>query len=213
MRLVVPKQTLRWILRWTQRALFAAAVAILAYCGFVLLDAWAFQKRERAQLERLLHDRRETNDGARQAAFSASSKNPPPAVTGGLIGRIEIPRLGLSAMIVEGATKTILQRAAGHISGTALPGQPGNVCIAGHRDTFFRPLRNIRRNDIITLTTLLGKYRYRVVSTNVVGPYDVAVLDPSSKELLTLVTCYPFYFVGSAPGRFVVRAEKVANAS
>jgi sortase A len=79
----------------------------------------------------------------------------------------------------------------------------------GHRDTFFRPLRNIQRNDIITLTTLGGEYRYRVVSTKVVGPYDIAVLDSDENEILTLVTCYPFYFVGSAPDRFVVRAERV----
>jgi sortase A len=86
---------------------------------------------------------------------------------------------------------------------------PGNVGIAGHRDTFFRPLRNIQRNDIITLTTLHGEYRYRVVSTKVVGPYDIAVLDSDGNEILTLVTCYPFYFVGSAPDRFIVRAERV----
>ena len=127
----------------------------------------------------------------------------------GLIGRIEIQRLGLSAIVVEGTTSTTLRRAVGHIPGTALPGQPGNIGISGHRDTFFRPLRNILQNDIITLTTLLGEYRYRVVSTRIVGPNDVAVLDPSQDEILTLVTCYPFYFVGSAPDRFIVRAERV----
>jgi sortase A len=130
-------------------------------------------------------------------------------VTGSLIGRIEIPRLGLSVIVVEGVDRLILRRSVGHIPGTALPGQPGNVGISGHRDTFFRPLRNIRQDDIITLTTLLGEYRYRVVSTKVVSPSDVAVLDPSENEILTLVTCYPFYFVGRAPGRFIVRAERV----
>ena len=90
-----------------------------------------------------------------------------------------------------------------------MPGQPGNVGIAGHRDTFFRPLRNIQRDDIITLTTLRGEYRYRVVSTKMVSPADVAVLNPDGKEILTLVTCYPFYFVGSAPKRFIVRAARV----
>ncbi len=112
--------------------------------------------------------------------------------------------------MAEGVDTLTLRRAAGHIPGTALPGQPGNVGIAGHRDRFFRPLRNIRRNDIITLTTLLGEYRYRVVSTKIVSPSDVGVLDPSVNEILTLVTCYPFYFVGSAPSRFIVRAERVA---
>jgi sortase A len=85
------------------------------------------------------------------------------------------------------------------------------VGISGHRDRFFRPLRNIRQNDIITLTTLLGEFRYRVVSTRIVNPEDVAVLDPSGDEILTLVTCYPFYFVGSAPNRFIVRAQRVGE--
>src|SRR5438105_5479304 len=201
MRLVVDQKSLKRILKWTQRVLLAGGVSMLAYCGFVLLDAWIFQKGEGRQLERLVADQR--------IAPVTSLKNSPPAMTNGLIGRIEIPRLRLSVIVIEGISRTTLRRAVGHIPGTALPGQPGNVGISGHRDTFFRPLRNIQRNDIITLTTLLGEYRYRVVSTKVVGPYDVAVLDPSGNEILTLVTCYPFYFVGSAPDRFIVRAERV----
>jgi sortase A len=122
---------------------------------------------------------------------------------------MEIPRLNLSVVVFEGTTSKTLRRAAGHITGTALPGQPGNVGVAGHRDTFFRPLRNIQPNDIITLTTLRGAYRYRVVSTKIVRPDNVAVLDPDGTEVLTLVTCYPFYFVGPAPDRFIVRAERV----
>jgi LPXTG-site transpeptidase (sortase) family protein len=82
------------------------------------------------------------------------------------------------------------------------------VGISAHRDSFFRPLRNIRRDDIITLTTLSGEYRYRVVSTKIVRPSDVTVLAPGSIDSLTLVTCYPFYFVGAAPDRFIVRAER-----
>jgi sortase A len=190
------REPLRRFLRWTQRALLAGAISLLAYCGFVLIDARTFQKEERLQLEQLL-------------ATPTSPKDPPPAVTTGLIGRIEIPRLGLSAMVIEGTSRTTLRRAVGHISGTALPGQTGNVGISGHRDTFFRPLRNIRVDDIITLTTMLGEYRYRVMSTRIVGPSDVAVLDPAGNEILTLITCYPFYFVGPAPERFVVRAERV----
>lgn len=197
MRLVVPRKRLQTVLRWSRRVLFAASVLMLAYCAFVLTDAWMFQKAERRQLDRLL------------PARPASLKHSPPPVPHGLIGRMEIPRIGLSVMVMEGTSRTTLRRAAGHIPGTALPGQPGNVGISGHRDTFFRPLRNIRPNDIITLTTLLGDYCYRVVSTRVVGPYEVAVLDSSGDEALTLVTCYPFYFVGSAPNRFIVRAERI----
>ncbi len=209
MKVVVAKRPARRIVLWTQRVLFAAAFSLLAYCGFVLADAWLFQKWERRQLERLLAGRQDSNAGALQTASSSSAETAPPAVANGLIGRIEIPRLGLSAMVIEGISGRTLRRAVGHIPGTALPGRPGNVGISGHRDTFFRPLRNIRENDIITLTTLFGEYRYRVVSTEVVDPYDVAVLNATGNEVLTLVTCYPFYFVGTAPDRFIVRAERV----
>jgi len=116
-------------------------------------------------------------------------------------------------MVIEGVGTFALRRAAGHIPGTALPGQPGNAGISAHRDTFFRPLRNIRQNDVITVSTLLGQYRYRVVSTRIVSPSDVEVLDQSKDEALTLVTCYPFYFVGAAPDRFIVRAERVNGGS
>jgi sortase A len=210
MRLVVTKKSLRRVLRWAQRILLASAVLLLAYCGFVLADTWSFQKKESSNLERLLHGERATGDGKARAGSPAAPKGPPAVAIDGLIGRIEIPRVGLSAIIVEGIGKTALRRAVGHIPGTALPGQPGNVGISGHRDTFFRPLRNIHRDDIITLTTLRGVYRYRVVSTRVVSADDVAELDPTGGEILTLVTCHPFYFVGPAPNRFIVRAERIA---
>jgi sortase A len=131
-------------------------------------------------------------------------------VAAGLIGSLEIPRLGLSAILMEGTTGKTLRRAVGHIAGTALPGAPGNVGVSGHRDTFFRPLRNIRENDIIALTTVNGEYRYRVVFTQVVRPDNVAVLNPTENEVLTLVTCFPFYFVGPAPYRFIVRAVRAS---
>ncbi|HEX3940892.1 MAG TPA: class D sortase, partial [Acidobacteriaceae bacterium] len=127
----------------------------------------------------------------------------------GLIGRMEVRRLGLSLFVVEGTDESTLRRAAGHIAGTALPGQVGNIGIAAHRDTFFRPLRKVRRDDVITLTTPGGEYRYRVVSTKIVRPEDVAVLSSDGNEILTLVTCYPFYFVGAAPNRFIVRAARI----
>jgi len=112
-------------------------------------------------------------------------------------------------MIMEGTDRRTLRRAVGHIPGTPLPGQPGNVVITGHRDTFFRGLRNIHQDDEITLTTLNGTFRYRVDFTEVVGPQDTAVLDHSDDAILTLVTCYPFYYVGPAPKRFVVRARRI----
>jgi sortase A len=198
---------MRLILQWTRRLLIACAVSLLAYCGFVLIDARIFQTGEDRQFERLLKA-----PGVPTYAVSLGGKAGEaslPAATGGLIGRMEVPRLGLSAIVMEGTSTTTLRRALGHISGTALPGQPGNAGISGHRDTFFRPLRNIEPNDVITLTTMRGEYRYRVVSTKVVDPVDMTVLDPSENETLTLVTCYPFYFVGPAPKRFIVRAERI----
>jgi sortase A len=195
------------VLRWTQRVLFACAVLLLGYVGFVLADTWMFQRRERQNLERL----RQAINAQPQTAPATSLVSPPAVGPDGLIGRIDIPRLGLSAVVVEGTDRPTLRRAVGHIVGTGLAGQPGNVGLAGHRDTFFRPLRNIQRDDTITLTTLRGEYRYRVVSTRVVSPYDVAVLNPDGNEILTLVTCYPFYFVGPAPNRFIVRAERVTG--
>ena len=201
MKLWMPREPLQGILRWTQRLLLALAASMLGYCAYVLVDTWAFQKAERHQLERLMP--------AAMPIASALPDRSPPTTARGLIGRIDIPRLGLSAIVIEGTSRTTLRHAVGHISGTALPGQSGNVGISGHRDTFFRPLRNIRRNDIIAVTTPLGEYRYRVVSTRIVNPHDIEVLDPGDNEVLTLVTCYPFYFVGAAPDRFIVRAERI----
>jgi sortase A len=126
-----------------------------------------------------------------------------------VIGRLEIPRLHLSVMVREGADERTLSRAVGHIPGTALPGKLGNVGLAGHRDTFFRALRNIREDDAIDFETTQGKYRYIVKSTSIVTPRDVSVLAASGGENLTLVTCYPFYYVGSAPKRFIVHAAQV----
>jgi len=187
------------LLRLTRRVLFACAFLALVYCGFALIDSWAFQKTERQEFQRLLTERKDANPPPHRQTVAAD----------GLIGRIEIPRLGVSVIVIEGTGRTVLGRAAGHIVGTALPGQPGNIGISAHRDTFFRPLRNIRQNDIITLTTLDDEYRYRVVSTEVVSPYDLAVLRSSANQVLTLVTCYPFYFIGSAPNRFIVHAKRV----
>jgi sortase A len=126
-----------------------------------------------------------------------------------LIGRLQIPRLNLSVMVREGADEGTLRQAVGHIPGTALPGKLGNVGLAGHRDTFFRSLRNIRADDEIQLETTNGAYRYVVKSTKIVTPRDVSVLEASGGDTLTLVTCYPFYYVGSAPKRFIVHATQL----
>jgi len=169
-----------------------------------MADAWNFQRVERRRIENL--------PPVRHAAVSRSPRpRTSPATSGELIGLIQIPRVDLSVVVIEGASAKVLRRGAGHIPGTALPGDPGNTAISGHRDTFFLPLAKVRLHDRITLTTLQGEYSYRVVSTKVVKPSDISVLDQSRDEVLTLVTCYPFYLVGPAPDRFIVRAKRVTE--
>jgi sortase A len=172
--------------------LLASATVALSYCGFVWGDAWLFQQRAREVLALPV---------AEQPVVRAD----------GLIGRIDIPRIGLSAVVFEGTDSLTLRRSVGHVAFTALPGQPGNIGLAGHRDSFFRPLKDIRQDDIITLATTGGEYSYRVVSAKVVKPTEVSVLSPTGNEMLTLVTCHPFYFVGAAPNRFIVRAARVIS--
>lgn len=213
MRLVITKASLRRSLLWAQRALFACSGLLLGYYGYVVTDTWLFQKRAGQELENRLQAGRAARSVESREGAAAPASLPPAMEPDGLIGRIEIRRIGLSAVVFEGTGKSTLRHAVGHIPRTAMPGQPGNVGIAGHRDTFFRPLRNIQTNDVITLTTLSGEYSYGVVSTRVVPPTEVSVLDPNGTEVLTLVTCYPFYFVGSAPARFIVRAKRIARGS
>ena len=120
---------------------------------------------------------------------------------GDLFGKLEIPRLDMKVMVMEGDKSSTLQLGAGHIPGTPM-------AIAGHRDTFFRPLKDIQVSDKIRFTTPESTIEYRVVSTKIVGPKDTWVLDDKSADKLTLITCYPFYFVGPAPERFIVEAVK-----
>jgi len=126
-------------------------------------------------------------------------------VTGALVGRIEMPRIKLSAVAREGVDERTLDLSVGHVPGTAMPGEPGNAAFAEHRDTFFRPLRHVRQGDIVAVTTPNGTYRYLVTAMRVVEPDEVSVLDATGEPTLTLVTCYPFDFIGSAPHRFIVR--------
>lgn len=208
-------------LRWSAYLFLAIGALILGYLGFVLLDVWVFQTYHAWRFQRALKD-----SGTAAAEITAPNRtsrvlpnppgsnrvrgnNPVRSITAdGSLGRIEVRRIGLTAMIVEGTDTKALRRAVGHVTGTALPGEQGNIAIAGHRDTFFRALRNIRTNDEITLTTLNGTYTYQVDYTRVVGPDDTEVISASAYPVLTLVTCYPFYYVGPAPERFVVRAHK-----
>jgi sortase A len=205
MTLGLPPQSLHRLLRWAQGAFFAVAIALFAYWASVTADAWIFQKGQSGQLDMAL----KTATAPAAVTPNAAAGIAPSA---SLIGRLEIDRLGVSVMVMEGTSSRTLRRAVGHIPGTALPGHAGNIGLSGHRDTFFRPLRNIRVSDLITVTTSLGEFHYRVVSTRIVDPHDLSVLESGETEILTLVTCYPFYFVGPAPGRFIVRAERLEDS-
>jgi LPXTG-site transpeptidase (sortase) family protein len=130
----------------------------------------------------------------------------PRLTNGALIGRVDIPRVGVSAVVREGDDSATLRHAVGHIPDTAFPGEDGNAGLAGHRDTFFRGLKDIRAGDRITMTTTNGILEYTVRDTRVVDPDDVSVLRSTGRSTLTLVTCYPFYYIGSAPRRFIVQA-------
>ena len=149
------------------------------------------------------------------SAPSPTSVSPPvqrPSIAeNDLVGRLAIPRLRVSAIVREGVGRDTLGLAVGHIPGTALPGQMGNVGVAGHRDTLFRGLRDIRANDLIQFETLAGRYVYQVGSTQIVKPQNVSVLKPGQYSELTLVTCYPFNYIGSAPDRFIVKARQVSE--
>jgi sortase A len=191
-------------LRWSRNAFLIAGVLALGYCGFVMLDSKIYQAGQDRRFQQQLESVRTPI-----ATAGGLADLPVASVPEGALGRIEIARIGLTAMIMAGTDGRTLRRAVGHIRGTPLPGKQGNVAIAGHRDTFFRPLRNVQDDDEITLTTLHGSYRYLVDSTQVVAPEDTQVLNESSDTILTLVTCYPFYFVGPAPKRFIVRAHRI----
>src|SRR5215813_2817004 len=142
-------------------------------------------------------------DRGRIKAYAVAMTRPAPPP----LAVLRIPRLRLEVPVLEGTDEWTLDRAAGHIAGTAAPGEAGNIGIAGHRDGFFRVPKDIAPGDVLDLALPGGSQTYRVRKMSIVKPDDVSVLDPASRPVLTLVTCYPFYFVGSAPDRFVVQAE------
>jgi sortase A len=148
---------------------------------------------------------------AEHAASGAETPAEPPALTeGALMGRVEIPRLNLSAIVKQGVEQSTLSHAVGHVPSTQGPGAVGNFAIAAHRDTLFRVLKDIKQGDVVTFESTSGAFDYEVISTKIVKPTDVSVLRPDgSQKLLTMITCYPFYYVGSAPKRFIVTARLV----
>jgi len=198
------------VLEWIERGLLATGVVLAAWCAAVLVEARFHQAAP-------LPDRLVVTQTAVPAlpgdAGSARPPSPAAPAVGTLLARLEAPSVRMTATVLEGSDDATLSRGAGHIEDTPLPGQPGNTGIAGHRDTVFRPLRNIKVGDPLAITTADHAYRYRVSKTLIVGPDDVYVLDPTAHQTVTLVTCYPFDFIGHAPKRFIVQAELVGESA
>ncbi|MGA8152153.1 MAG: class D sortase [Terriglobales bacterium] len=200
-REVFPSRT-RGLLRWSRYVFFLIAILALGYVGFTVLDARMYQAAAKRSLESQIHAEKEQKVNLSAAAAKPAIKE------GDVLGRLDIPRLGMSVAILQGTKSRMLRLGAGHIKDTPLPGELGNIGIAAHRDTFFRELKDIRPDDEIQLQTATGLFRYEVDWAKVVAPDDVGVLAASTGSVLTLVTCYPFYYVGPAAKRFVVRAHQ-----
>ena len=210
-------------LLWGERLLLAVGLLCLTLFAYAKIDAKWFEYRQSRALDQALAARAQepaTPAPGPQVASAADRLDtfqPPPAAAapieeGSLLGRIEISRLGISSLVLEGVESSTLRRGVGHIPNTANPEatvKNGNVGLAAHRDTIFRGLKDVRKGDRVTLESLSGTSTYSVDWTRVVKPDDVSVLTSSDKPELTLVTCYPFYYIGSAPERFIVRAHRV----
>lgn len=194
------------VVRWIERGLVIVGAMCLLWAGATSLSALVYQAEQRASLERLAPDLDQPRADRRPHAVAT------PVEASAPIGRLEISRIGLSVVVAEGDDENTLRVAVGHLPDTPLPWQEGNSALAGHRDSFFRSLRRIEVGDDIRLATRQGTLRYRVTRHTVVDPDDLWVLEPSPAAALTLITCYPFDYVGSAPRRFIVHAERIASA-
>jgi sortase A len=177
----------------------------LGYIGWIWFDA----RLQIAAETKAFEDARREAAGAAGAPAPASHEAP-----GDFRAKLTIPRLALTTIVRNGDDDRVLRYAAGHIPSTAFPGEKGNVALAAHRDTIFRGLREIQPGDHVLLQTERSDYEYIVDRTSIVNPTDVSVLNPTpGVNTLTLVTCYPFYYVGHAPKRFIVRAHEVTTAA
>ena len=182
-------------IKWLEYVCWLCGSFLIGWVAFSLLSGRAHQQAYTATLENL----------QRTQIRGRILQN------GDVFGRISIPRLGMSAIIVEGIDEKTLRHAIGHFPESSMPESSGTVALAGHRDTFFRGLEHIRMHDRVTLETATGKYSYQVIHTSIVSPYDIDVIRSSTQSDLTLVTCYPFHYVGQAPQRFIVQALRIRS--
>lgn len=177
-------------------------VLAITWASLQLLSAAWYQRQTEALLESL-----------RRGPATESRPTPATLSVGDPIGTLEITRLGLSGIVVEGDGDAVLDRAIGHLPDTPLPWHDGNSALAAHRDAIFRPLRGVRLGDVLRLKTPHGDFDYLVRETLIVKPNDVWVLDPTPVTTLTLISCWPFDYIGHAPERFIVRAERIPTVS
>jgi len=188
--------------RGVEYGLWLIASVLIGYCVWVWVDA-----------------RRHQTEGIRELEEQTELKVVPPSkgvrvkpAYGSAVAKLEIPRLGLSTVVFEGTGQDVLLRGPGHLRGSALPSDTGNMVIAGHRDTFFRPLQDLQKGDEISVQTPQGTRRYQVASTQIVNPDAIEVLNDTPEPILTLITCYPFRFVGNAPQRFIAKARELKDS-
>ncbi len=191
-----------------ERLLILGAVVSLSWCVFVIARAWRYQSRELPTTSSAPANPTPFEGTTAQTAVP-STAGPSVLPIGEPMGRIEVPRLHVSAAVANGDDDGTLSVAIGHLPDTPFPWEAGNSALAGHRDTFFRQLRNIRVGDDMRVATPYGDFTYQVSRTLIVTPDDLSVLEPTAEPTLTLVTCYPFSYVGHAPKRFIVQAVRV----
>ena len=182
-----------WLAVWLEWLFLGVGIGCLGVFAYETVEARRFQAERAAEFAR-----------------AAMSYAPVTVRTGGLVGMLDVPRLKLTTPVIEGDDDTTLKRAVGHLPDTPLPWENGNSALAGHRDGLFRPLKDIKVGDEIRFRTSREQIVYRVTDTSIVKPDDVSVLEQKNGErALTLITCYPFYYVGNAPKRFIVHARRV----
>lgn len=195
------------------RRLSRAAEVVLFVIGVLCLQWVAYVKIQTARQHAAVTQAVET---AKTAEPPGEAAGPVPIETiaiGDPVGILSVPRLKLSTAVVEGDSDEVLETSAGHLPDTPWPWQPGNAAIAAHRDGLFRELRHVKVGDVIEMKTARGDFQYRIAALSIVSPTDVSVLDETEQPSLTLITCYPFYYVGHAPKRFIVRAERTTPPS
>lgn len=187
-------------------ALVLVGVALLSYVAAEYYGMFHAQR----QLARQFAEQQEQS-AAQQTTHASSAAAPPSSPANGLM-RLVIPRINLDAIVVEGSSRRALMRGPGHLETTAYPGDEGNVVITAHRDTFFRHIYELNKDDVIQVQRNGMTYLYQVTGKKIVEPTDLAVAAPTKDARLTLITCYPTYFIGPAPERLVVFSRLLSQA-